>query len=142
LPFFIGLRRGGTPLPYPLHADTLCLFPHACGAAGRRCPTRFAPSAIALYHWPAAGPAAPPYPIYADTLCLFSHVCGAARRRRLADALSPTHLHTHTPTHPCPQKNFNFPLANFDPLGVIYLHRKKVGFCLGGSNPKKVEKRH
>jgi hypothetical protein len=78
---------------------------------GRRRPCCGALSPIAFIHWP------------------------AARRdaAALADALAKNG-----------SKNilniFHFPLANFDPPGVIYLHRKKVGFCLGGSNPKNSEK--
>jgi hypothetical protein len=32
---------------------------------------------------------------------------------------------------------YHFPLANFVSAGVIYPHRKKVGFGPGGLNPRK-----
>jgi hypothetical protein len=46
-----------------------------------------------------------------------------------------------TPSQKQGQKNiliiYHFPLANFVSAGVIYPHRKKVGFGPGGLNPRK-----
>jgi hypothetical protein len=194
-------RKARSPAYLILRADTVCFLPLACGAAGRRCPTRcfaptpfsfsvglrrvwrprptrFAPTPIAVDHLPAPTPThphthIPPHPhthtpTYPHTPPHpHTHIPTYPHTHTLSlphpHTPTPTHSlsHTHIPTHPHTptlssppslfppprpktgsKKYFHFPLANIAPAGVIYVHRKKVGFCLGGSNPRKVQKRH
>jgi hypothetical protein len=75
---------------------------------------------------------------------LFSFSLQRGRRVYPLRAFTHTPTHPHTPPLPLPKtgpKNIliiiHFPLANFVSAGVIYPHRKKVGFGPGGLNPRK-----
>jgi hypothetical protein len=83
-------RKARSPAYLILRADTVCFLPLACGAAGRRCPTRcFAPTpfsfSVGLRRvWRPRPTRFAPTPIAVDHL----------------PAPTPTHPHTHIPPHP------------------------------------------
>jgi hypothetical protein len=113
-------RKARSPAYLILRADTVCFLPLACGAAGRRCPTRcfaptpfsfsvglrrvwrprptrFAPTPIAVDHLPAPTPTYPHTHIPTHSL---SHTPTPPHPHTLSP--TPTYPHTHTPPHSLP----------------------------------------